>query len=40
MVQRLSDSLSTVNINTFNYIKQSLFKPLDACEIDSLLQHL
>jgi hypothetical protein len=33
-------TLSTVNINTFNYIKQSLFKPLDACEIDSLLQHL
>jgi hypothetical protein len=33
-------ALSTVNINTFNNIRQSLFKPLDACEIDSLLQHL
>jgi hypothetical protein len=33
-------TLSTVNINTFNNIRQSLFKPLDACEIDSLLQHL
>jgi hypothetical protein len=34
-------TLSTVNINTFNDIRQSLFKPLDACEIDdSLLQHL
>jgi uncharacterized membrane protein len=33
-------TLSTVNINTFNNARQSLFKPLDACEIDSLLQHL
>ena len=34
-------TLSTVNINTFNDIRQSLFKPLDACDIDdSLLQHL
>lgn len=33
--------LSTVNINTFNDIRQSLFKPLDACDVDdSLLQHL
>jgi hypothetical protein len=33
-------TLGTVNINTFTKIRQSLFKPLDACEVDSLLQHL
>jgi hypothetical protein len=33
-------TLATVNIDIFTYIRQSLFKSLDACEIDSLLQNL
>jgi hypothetical protein len=32
--------LATVNINEFTDIRQRLFKPFDACEVDSLLQKL
>jgi hypothetical protein len=32
--------LATVNINKFTDIRQRLFKPLDACEVDSLLQDI
>jgi hypothetical protein len=31
---------ATVNINTNTNVRQSLFKPLTSCEIDSLLQNL
>ena len=32
--------LATVNINKFTDIRQRLFKPLDACDVDSLLQDI